>query len=138
MPRFETFRQMNWNGLVHEYGLDGARLLPWSHYPMPFSGAWCVVRPHTCSEPHTQIDQEIFIGLKGNAKLVIGDWSQRFGFGDIAAIPKRTNHYFENDTEQDFHFYVVWWDEPHARQYLAALQEDPEAGVLTTRKETVS
>lgn len=130
MPQFEIFRPMNWNALIHEYGLDGARLLPWNHYPMPFSGAWCVVRPHTGSEPHTQIDQEVFIGLKGNARLVVGDAEHRFGFGDIAAIPKNTNHHFINDTEQDFHFYVVWWDERHAEQYLAALRQNPEAGAL--------
>lgn len=65
MNKFEIFRKSNFDGLVHEYGLDGRRLLPWDNYPMPFAGGWCVVRPGTQSEPHTQIDQEIFIAIKG-------------------------------------------------------------------------
>ncbi len=130
MPDFQIFRPMNWNGLVHEYDIDGLRLLPWDNYPMPFSGAWCIVRPGTKSLPHTQIDQEIFIGLKGTAKLVMGDEVRDFTFGDIAAMPKHTDHYFKNDYDEDFHFYVVWWDEPHARQYLATIAAMPEAGVL--------
>lgn len=128
MVSFPIFRQMNWDGLVHEFGLDGSRLRPWSNYPMPFSGAWCVVRPHTISEPHTQIDQEIFIGIKGTAKLVVGDDKYDFKMGDVAAIPKDVNHYIENDTDEDFHCYVVWWDEPHAEQYMAEMKANPEAG----------
>jgi oxalate decarboxylase/phosphoglucose isomerase-like protein (cupin superfamily) len=132
MPEFHTFRSMNWDGLVHEYDLDGSRLLPWDNYPMPFGGGWCVVRPKTRSLPHTQIDQEIFIGLKGTATLVIGEDERPFAFGDIAAIPKHTVHYFLNESDSDFHFYVVWWDETHARSYLAALETMPTAGVLET------
>lgn len=128
MVSFPIFRPMEWDGLVHEFGLDGSRLRPWPNYPMPFSGAWCVVRPGTISEPHTQIDQEIFIGIKGQAKLVIGEDKYDFTTGDIAAIPKDVNHYVENDTDDDFHFYVVWWDEPHAEQYMDDMKANPEAG----------
>lgn len=119
----EIFRSIKWDALAHEYGLDGARLRPWRDYPMPFSGAWCVVRPHTQSAPHTQIDQEIFIAIKGQARLVVGDQTYEFKLGDIAAIPKHTNHFVENDSDEDFHFYVVWWDQAHAEQYLAELQQ---------------
>ncbi len=127
MPDFQVFRPMDWGGLVHEYDLDGSRLLPWAKYPMPFSGAWCVVRPQTKSEPHTQIDQEIFIAIKGSAKLMVGNETYGFNMGDIAAIPKRVNHYVENDTDEDFHFYVVWWDEAHAEQYLSTMKAVPDA-----------
>lgn len=130
MPEFNIFRAMDWDTLVHEYDLDGSRLLPWDNYPMPFAGGWCVVRPKTRSLPHTQIDQEIFIGLKGTATLVIGNESRPFTFGDIAAIPKHTVHYFANEGDEDFHFYVVWWDESHARSYLEAMSAVPTAGVL--------
>jgi mannose-6-phosphate isomerase-like protein (cupin superfamily) len=119
----ETFRSMKWDRLVHEYGLDGARLRPWDNYPMPFSGGWCVVRPHTQSTGHTQIDQEMFIAIKGHATLVIGDKSCDFKVGDIAAIPVHTNHYVENNSDEDFHFYVIWWDQPHAEQYLGELKQ---------------
>ncbi len=128
MADFAIYRRMNWDGLVHEYDLDGSRLRPWPNYPMPFSGGWCVVRPHTRTLPHTQVDQEIFVGVKGSAKLIVGERSYDFGFGDIAAIPKQVNHYFENNGDDDFHFYVVWWDEPHARQYLSEMSENPGAG----------
>jgi mannose-6-phosphate isomerase-like protein (cupin superfamily) len=114
------FRKMNWDMLVHEYDLDGMRLRPWQRYPMPFGGGWCVVRPHTRSLPHTQIDQEVFIAIKGEATLVIGEAAHLFQIGDVAAIPLNTDHYVENTSDEDFHFYVVWWDRPHAEQFLAA------------------
>ena len=128
MPDFQIYRRMQWDKLVHEYDLDGSRLQPWPNYPMPFSGAWCVVRPGTRSLPHTQIDQEIFIGVGGTAKLVVGNREYAFGFGDIAAIPKEVDHYFENESIEDFHFYVGWWDEPHAQSYLENMKANPRAG----------
>ncbi len=123
MPKFDIFRRIDFDNLKHEYQLDGARLLPWTDYPMPFAGGWCVVRPGTESEPHTQIDQEIFIGIKGVATLVVGEESRPFGLGDIAAIPKHTNHYFRNDSDEDFHFYVVWWDMNYVNDFVALHNE---------------
>lgn len=127
MPNFQVFRPMDWDGLVYEYDLDGSRLLPWQNYPMPFSGAWCVVRPHTRSAAHTQVDQEIFIAVKGKADLIVGDETYEFKIGDIAAIPKHVNHYVENTSDEPFHFYVVWWDEDHAEKYLATMKQVPDA-----------
>lgn len=118
MQPFEIFRKMDWSKMVYDYDVDGSQLLPWHGYPMPFGGAWCVARPHTKSRPHTQIDQEIFIAIKGSAKLVIGDKTYDFEFGDIAAIPKHTDHYVVNESNDDFHFYVVWWDENHASRFF--------------------
>lgn len=123
MPKFDVKRRVDFDNLVHEYQLDGSRLLPWDGYPMPFAGGWCVVRPGTESEPHTQIDQEIFIGIKGNATLVVGDERRPFGFGDIAAIPKHTNHYFINESDEDFHFYVVWWDMNYVNEFVSVHDE---------------
>lgn len=124
MPKFDLYRKIKWNDLVHEYALDGQRLLPWEGYPMPFAGGWCVVRPHTQSEPHTQIDQEIFIAIKGQAKVVIGDDQFDFEMGDIVAIPKHLNHYVINDSNEDFHFYVLWWDENYVRGFIKELNDN--------------
>jgi oxalate decarboxylase/phosphoglucose isomerase-like protein (cupin superfamily) len=118
MPNFEIFRKANWDTLVHEYGLDGKRLLPWDNYPTSFGAGWCVVRPHTESEHHTQIDQEIFIAIKGKGVVVIGEDRFDFEMGDVVAIPKHTNHYVINASDDDFHFYVIWWDVNHASQFL--------------------
>jgi oxalate decarboxylase/phosphoglucose isomerase-like protein (cupin superfamily) len=123
MQKFEIHRQTRFDGLVHEYGLDGSRLLPWQGYPMPFAGGWCVVRPGTRSEPHTQIDQEIFIAIQGRARLIVGEREMEFSVGDIAAIPKHTNHYIINDSQEDFHFYVVWWDMNYVNDFIAQHNE---------------
>lgn len=128
MTDFQIFRPMAWDKLVHEYDLDGSRLLPWDGYPTPIGGGWCVVRPHTKSLSHTQIDQEFFIGIKGTAKLVVGDQTYPFTIGDIAAIPKHTDHYVLNDTDEDFHFYVVWWDRDSANRFL---DEDAQQAVAS-------
>jgi oxalate decarboxylase/phosphoglucose isomerase-like protein (cupin superfamily) len=124
MAEFEIFRKMDWNAMIHDYDVDGSQLLPWDRYPMPFGGAWCVVRPHTRSKPHTQIDQELFFAVKGAAKLVVGVQEFEFNFGDIAAIPKHTDHYVVNDSDDDFHFYVVWWDENHANRFFREIQSE--------------
>lgn len=129
MKSFEIFRKANFANLVHEYGLDGRRLLPWREYPMPFAGGWCVVRAGTESQPHTQIDQEIFIGIQGRSTLVVGDETFEFGVGDIAAIPKHTNHYVINDSSQDFHFYVVWWDMNYVNDFITHYDEK-STGIL--------
>lgn len=123
MQKFEIHRQTRFDGLVHEYGLDGSRLLPWQGYPMPFAGGWCVVRPGTRSEPHTQIDQEIFIAIQGRARLIVGEREMEFSVGNIAAIPKHTNHYIINDSQEDFHFYVVWWDMNYVNDFIAQHNE---------------
>ncbi|AVX22847.1 MULTISPECIES: cupin domain-containing protein [Pseudomonas syringae group] len=123
MEKFDIHRKTRFDSLVHEYGLDGSRLLPWEGYPMPFAGGWCVVRPGTSSEAHTQIDQEIFIAIKGSARLVVGDRQMDFTVGDIAAIPKHTNHYVINDSAEDFHFYVVWWDMNYVNAFVAQHSE---------------
>lgn len=128
MPDFKIYKKIRFDTLIHEYGLDGSRLLPWLNYPMPFAGGWCVVRPGTQSAPHIQIDQEIFLGIKGNATLVVGDQQWDFGFGDIAAIPKHTNHYFINNNTEDFHFYVIWWDLNYVNEFLA--QHNGQTGCL--------
>lgn len=119
METFDIYRKTRFDALVHEYGLDGSRLLPWAGYPMPFGGGWCVVRPGTTTQTHTQIDQELFIAIEGSARLVIGDQQMLFSKGDIAAIPKHTHHYVINDSAEDFHFYVIWWDLNHVNNFLA-------------------
>lgn len=86
------------------------------------------MRPGTSSEAHTQIDQEIFIAIQGRAKLVVGEREMEFAVGDIAAIPKHTNHYVINDSEEDFHFYVVWWDMNYVNGFVA--QHDDTTGCL--------
>lgn len=93
---------------------------------MPFGGGWCVVRPHTRSLPHTQIDQELFIAINGKATLVVGEQRYPFEMGDVAAIPKHTDHYVINDSDEDFHFYVVWWDLAHVGGFIA--QHDANTG----------
>ena len=128
MPKFDIVRRIDFDNLKHEFQLDGARLLPWAGYSMPFAGGWCVVRPGTESEPHTQIDQEIFIGIHGEAVLVVGDETWPFRMGDIAAIPKRTNHYFRNTSNDDFHFYVIWWDMNYVNAFMT--NHDDRTGCL--------
>ncbi|MBA6118042.1 cupin domain-containing protein [Pseudomonas putida] len=119
MEKFDIHRRIDFNALVPEFGLDGSRLLPWEGYPMPFAGGWCVVRAGTRSATHTQIDQEIFIAMEGEARLVIGDRELPFARGDIAAIPKHTHHYVINDSDADFHFYVIWWDMNYVNDFVA-------------------
>lgn len=51
---YEIFRKMDWSALVHEYDLDGKRLLPWDGYPMPFAAGLYVVRPISANPQSTK------------------------------------------------------------------------------------
>ncbi|MFH7423301.1 cupin domain-containing protein, partial [Pseudomonas syringae pv. tagetis] len=48
--------------------------------------------------------------------------------GDIAAIPKHTNDYVINDSTEDFHFYVEWWEMYYVSAFVA--QHDQSTGCL--------
>jgi len=114
----DILKAMNWYELTHEYQLDGKRILPWQDYPMPFGGAYCVVRAHSDSRLHQHDEQEMFIIISGEAKIHVGDKIIDAKKGDFIAIPLEDDHYVENNTETDFHFFSIWWDKATAEEFL--------------------
>lgn len=119
----DTFRKMNWNTLVHEYDLDGSRLLPWDGMKAPFGGAWCVVRPGTESRRHSHDEYELFIALDGRAEIRIGERFIAAEKGDLVLLPLNTEHSVKNSSDEDFHFYSIWWDKKSAGDFLVALED---------------
>lgn len=105
------FNPMNWETLQHEYQLDGKRLSPWDGWNMPFGGAWCVVRSNTESLKHHHEEQELFIIVSGTAKIHVGEQIVEVKKGDFLAIPPGNDHFVCNDTDEDFHFFTMWWDQ---------------------------
>lgn len=103
-------KEMDWNELKHEYQLDGKRILPWEGWDMPFGGAWCVVRKDTESLRHSHDEQEMFIIVSGKANIKMNDDLYELNKGDFIAIPPNTEHFIINNSEEDFHFFTIWWD----------------------------
>jgi len=118
MSYMEIVKPMNWYELTHEYQLDGKRLLPWDGWDMPFGGAWCVVRAHSDSLLHGHDEQEMFIVASGEAIIHIGEREIHAKKGDFVAIPPGNNHYVENSSEIDFHFFTIWWDTETCESFL--------------------
>jgi len=118
-----VFRKMNWDALVHEYDLDGSRLLPWEGIKAPFGGAWCVVRPGTESRRHSHDEYELFIAIDGTAEVRVGERYIQAQKGDLVLLPLNTEHSVKNSSDADFHFYSIWWDKESASKFLAT-QED--------------
>lgn len=114
----EIFKKMDWTELVHEYKLDGKRLLPWENWSMPFGGAWCVVRSKSESLKHLHDEQEMFVIVSGNARVHVGTEVFEAQKGDFIAIPPGKNHYVENVSDTDFHFFTIWWEESSCKAFL--------------------
>lgn len=119
----KVLRKMDWNELKHEYQLDGKRLLPWQGWDMPFGGAWCVVRPNTDSLRHAHEEQEMFIVASGRAKIRLDDEFIEVTKGDFIAIPPDKEHYVINETDEDFHFFTMWWDRETVTEFLEKLNQ---------------
>lgn len=109
----QILKKMEWMRLKHEYGVDGDRLLPWPGGAFPFGGAWCIVRPGSQSLYHVNEpddEDELFIAISGTASVTVGESCYLTQKGDIIFIPAGTPHYITNDSEEEFHFYTIWWN----------------------------
>ncbi len=115
--------------LHYEYGLDGIRTFPWENVNTPIGSGYCIVRPLTETLPHINQpndEDELFVGIQGQALVVIEGKEYPFTQGDQIFIPRGSHHYVRNNSDQSFHFFTIWWNQTGARAYLA--QEEEKAG----------
>lgn len=116
--------------LRFEYGLDGIRLLPWPGLSAPFGGAYCIVRPRSCSEEHVNApsdEDELFLCFAGHAEVLIDDRALPAKPGDTFFIPRGVKHYVRNTGDEPFHFYAIWWNPGLATGYLQDQARQPRA-----------
>lgn len=111
--------------LHYEYGLDGLRTFPWGNVNTPIGSGYCIVRPFTETLPHINQpddEDELFVGIQGEALVVIDGKEYPFTQGDQVFIPRGSHHYVRNKSDQSFHFFTIWWNQAGARAYL--MQEE--------------
>jgi mannose-6-phosphate isomerase-like protein (cupin superfamily) len=96
--------------LTFENGLFAQRLLPWAALNAPFEGSWCVIKPGTSSTPHAHHEYEIFIALRGEARLHSNGSERSFVAGDIVHFEPHEEHAVVNVGSEDFEMYSIWWD----------------------------
>jgi oxalate decarboxylase/phosphoglucose isomerase-like protein (cupin superfamily) len=63
-------------------------------------------------------EEEIYVILKGRARLVIGDEMQEVGPGDVAYVPRNYKHYMTciSDEKLEYLYFANWPDDlPPAR-----------------------
>lgn len=107
--------------LHYEYGLDGIRTFPWENVNTPIGSGYCIVRPFTETLPHINQpddEDELFVGIQGEARVVIDGKEYPFNQGDQVFIPRGCHHYVRNDSDESFHFFTIWWNQAGARAYL--------------------
>ncbi len=108
--------------LHYEYGLDGIRTFPWEKVNTPIGSGYCIVRPFSETLPHINQpddEDELFVGIQGQALVVIDGQEYPFTQGDQVFIPRGSHHYVRNNSDESFHFFTVWWNQAGARAYLA-------------------
>jgi mannose-6-phosphate isomerase-like protein (cupin superfamily) len=111
--------RLEWDNLLHEYGLHTQRLQPWEALNAPFEGSWAVARPHTRSTLHSHHEHEIFIAVRGSAVIECDGEQTPFAAGDVAFFQPGRQHRLLNDGDDEFVFYSVWWDEEMSERFLA-------------------
>lgn len=116
--------KMDWKDLKHEekLGCDVKKLLPWSGLIVPFGGAWGVVKSGTRSLTDQHKKYELNIVISGKAKINLGEDVYEVEKGDVIVIPSNISHYYQNEEQEDFHVYSLWWDKELAEQYLKQVE----------------
>jgi mannose-6-phosphate isomerase-like protein (cupin superfamily) len=111
--------RLNRDALVHEYGVDTQRLMPWAVLSAPFESSWAVVRAGTDSTLHSHHEHEIFVAVRGEATIECDGDRAIFRTGDVAFFPPGLQHRVLNDGPEDFEFYSIWWDADMAERFLS-------------------
>jgi mannose-6-phosphate isomerase-like protein (cupin superfamily) len=109
--------------LLHEYGLDTQRLMPWDVLNAPFESSWAFARPHSNSTLHSHHEHEIFIAVRGSAVIECDGGKTPFAAGDVAFFQPGREHRLLNEGDEDFVFYSVWWDQEMSERFLARERE---------------
>jgi len=118
---------LDWENLLHEYGLDTQRLFPWDVLNAPFESSWAVARPRTASTLHSHHEHEIFIAVRGNAVIECDGEPTPFKAGDVSFFRPGHQHRLLNDNDEEFVFYSVWWDAEMSERFLARNRAEAHA-----------
>jgi mannose-6-phosphate isomerase-like protein (cupin superfamily) len=113
--------------LLHEYGVDTQRLQPWAVLNAPFEGSFAVVRAGTHSTLHSHHEHEIFVGLRGEAVVECDGQRAPLRAGDVTFFTPGLLHRVLNDSDEDFEFYSIWWDEQMAERFISRNRVGAEA-----------
>ncbi|AEV84483.1 hypothetical protein ACWT_3460 [Actinoplanes sp. SE50] len=112
-------RRQEPDDLARAHGLDLKLLQPWPGVDTPFEGAWCVLRPGDVTDTHSHPEREIFIGMAGRGVLVTASGERHsIVAGDLLTMRPGLEHHVENDSDQDFSYYAIWWDGATAAAFL--------------------
>jgi quercetin dioxygenase-like cupin family protein len=120
------FRRLDRDNLVHEYGADGQRLLPFPELNSPFEGAYAIVRPGTATTPHSHHEYEMFIAVKGKAVLESRGRREPLHAGDVVHFQPGQEHQVINESSADFEFFSVWWDQDMTVRFQSRHEEGKE------------
>jgi quercetin dioxygenase-like cupin family protein len=100
-----------------EYNCKLFRLYPWPRSVetkralTEFGATWVVLEPGKQVNMHDHDEEESFIGVAGEAELIVGTQATVLRPGDIAYIPRSIPHSLINhSTDMNFTFIDIYWD----------------------------
>lgn len=78
----------------------------------PFWHAWVLVPPHTEMVGHAHETCEIYLLVRGESAMIVGDESQAVAPYTAVEIPINVYHAVRNDSDEDSLWLVLYWDAP--------------------------
>jgi mannose-6-phosphate isomerase-like protein (cupin superfamily) len=75
----------------------------------PFGGMICRVEPGEATDPDFHNQEELFVVVTGEGKLVVGGETTEVRAGDAFALPRQVEHVIENTGREPLTFVSFWW-----------------------------
>lgn len=110
-------RKLDRGNMCAEYGALTQRLVPWTPLNAPFEGAWSVVVPGTATDAHSHHEYEMFVAVAGSAILESDGERSPFAEGDVAYLNPGSYHQVINESDANFEFYSIWWDQEMSERF---------------------
>jgi mannose-6-phosphate isomerase-like protein (cupin superfamily) len=116
-PIEQLIRRASRAKYTDEYNCKLFRLFPWpgnveTKRPLTeFGATWVILEPGRQVDLHDHEEEESFIGLSGEAELVIGSQRTNLGPGDVVFVPRSIPHSLINHSKaENFVFIDIYWD----------------------------
>lgn len=98
--------------LAHEGTCLSMPVLP-EGMDAPFRHAWVLVPPHTEMVGHAHETCEIYLLVRGESAMIVGDEVRPVAPLTAVAIPVNVYHAVRNDSGEDSLWLVLYWGAPN-------------------------
>lgn len=94
---------------AHDSTILGSNVLP-DGMKAPFQHFYGYLEDNGIMAGHAHSTDEIYIVMKGNGEVVVGDERAKVSGGDVVEIPADVWHTMENHSGKPLLWAAIWWD----------------------------